>query len=228
MNTILSCENIYRSFEKANTKKLEILKGISLSIEFKKISIIVGASGAGKSTLMHILGGLDRPDSGKVLIEDVDIFKLSDDQLARYRGKKIGFVFQFHHLLPEFTAIENVNIPQMILGKPLKEINERSNYLLEIVGLKDRLEHKPAELSGGEQQRVAVARALANNPILILADEPTGNLDSVNSQMIHEMFIELRDKLDQTFLIVTHNSELVKIADNILEMKDGVTASKIY
>lgn len=221
MNTILKAETIYKSFVKSKEQKLEILKGISLELEANKITEIVGASGAGKSTLLHILSGLDTPDSGKVEIEGTDIFKLSDEKLSKFRNKNIGFIFQFHHLLPEFTALENVSIPMMINGISLKNSLKKSEELLETVGLKERFEHKPAELSGGEAQRVAVARALANNPKIIFADEPTGNLDSNNSEMMHNLFVELKDKLGLTFLIVTHNPELVKLADKVLEMKDG-------
>jgi len=221
MNTILKAENIYKSFVKSKEQKLDILKGISLKLEVNKITEIVGASGAGKSTLLHILSGLDTPDTGKVEIEGTEIFKLSDDKLSKFRNKNIGFIFQFHHLLPEFTALENVSIPMMINGISLKNSLKKSEELLETVGLKERFEHKPAELSGGEAQRVAVARALANNPKIIFADEPTGNLDSANSEIMHNLFVELKEKLGLTFLIVTHNPELVKLADTVLEMKDG-------
>jgi lipoprotein-releasing system ATP-binding protein len=199
-----------------------VLKSISFEIEANKISVIVGASGAGKSTLLHLLGGLDRPDSGKVFYEQKNIFDFNNDKLAKFRNENMGFVFQFHHLLPEFTAMENVSIPQMIKGISLKSASENSLKLLEIVGLRDRTEHKPAELSGGEQQRVAVARALANNPKIIFADEPTGNLDSANSESIHKLLFDLRDNFKKTFVIVTHNPELMKLADVIFEIKDGV------
>ena len=221
MNTILKAENIFKSFVKSKEQKLEILKGISLELEANKITEIVGASGAGKSTLLHILSGLDTPDSGKAEIEGTEIFKLSDEKLSKFRNKNIGFIFQFHHLLPEFTALENVSIPMMINGISLKNSLKKSEELLKTVGLQERFEHKPAELSGGEAQRVAVARALANNPKIIFADEPTGNLDSANSEMMHKLFVELKEKLGLTFLIVTHNSELVKLADTVWEMKDG-------
>jgi len=206
--------------------KLDVLKDISVDIEENKISVIVGASGAGKSTLLHLLGGLDRPDDGKVFYEQKNIFEFNDDRLAKFRNENMGFVFQFHHLLPEFTAIENVAIPQMINGKNLKTAIYDSKKLLDVVGLKQREEHKPAELSGGEQQRVAVARALANNPKIIFADEPTGNLDSANSESIHKLLFELRDKLNKTFVIVTHNPDLMKLADVIFEIKDGVIIRK--
>lgn len=218
---ILHAENINKSYRIGKNRTLEVLKSISLEIVTNKISVIIGASGAGKSTLLHILGALDRPDTGKVIYGKEDIFKLSNDKLAKFRNKKIGFVFQFHHLLPEFTAVENVAIPIMINGTSLKESLEISKKLLTSVGLEERFNHKPAELSGGEQQRVAVARALANEPDIIFADEPTGNLDSENSEEIHKIFIELRDKMNKTFVIVTHNTSLVKLADRVFEMKDG-------
>ena len=186
------------------------------------ISVIVGASGAGKSTLLHILSGLDNADEGEVKIKGTNIFSLSDDKLSKFRNKHIGFVFQFHHLLPEFDAIENVAIPLMIFGETKLNSAKRAEELLALVGMSERLHHKPAELSGGEQQRVAVARALANNPDIIFADEPTGNLDSVNSEALHKLFVKLRDELKVTFLIVTHNQQLVGLGDKVFEMKDGV------
>ncbi|PKL88808.1 MAG: lipoprotein-releasing system ATP-binding protein LolD [Ignavibacteriae bacterium HGW-Ignavibacteriae-2] len=222
MSIILSCNNIERRFLKGKNESLQILKGVSLEIETNKITVIVGASGAGKSTLLHILGGLDKPTAGTVLLNSKELYKLDDFSLADILNKDIGFVFQFHHLLPEFSALENINIPQMIAGKKIKEASERSRELLEIVGLSERSDHKPSELSGGEQQRVAVARALANNPKIILADEPTGNLDTANSTVIHELFIKLKNEYNQTLLVVTHNPELVKIADRVIEMKDGL------
>ena len=218
---ILRTENIVKSYQNTKNTRLEVLRSVNIEVESNKISVIVGASGAGKSTLLHIMGGLDRPDSGSVYFNDQNIFELADDKLARFRNKNIGFVFQFHHLLPEFTALENVCIPQMIMGKSLNTASEKAGELLEAVGMSDRLNHKPAELSGGEQQRVAVARALANDPDLILADEPTGNLDSENSDAVHRILIDLRDKMGKTFVIVTHNPGLVDLADNLCEMKDG-------
>ncbi len=226
MNIILSSENISKSYQSAKKVKLEVLKSISVEIEANKISVIVGASGAGKSTLLHLLGGLDRPDSGSVFYEQKNIFDFNNDKLAKFRNENMGFVFQFHHLLPEFTAIENVAIPQMIKGTNLKNALANSTKLLEIVGLSERAEHKPAELSGGEQQRVAVARALANNPKIILADEPTGNLDSANSEAIHKLLFELRDNFKKTFVIVTHNPALMELADVIFEIKDGLINQK--
>lgn len=226
MNIILSSENISKSYQSAKKVKLEVLKSISVKIEANKISVIVGASGAGKSTLLHLLGGLDRPDTGSVFYEQKNIFDFNNDKLAKFRNENMGFVFQFHHLLPEFTALENVSIPQMIKGVSLKSASENSIRLLEIVGLKDRSEHKPAELSGGEQQRVAFARALANDPKIIFADEPTGNLDSANSDSIHKLLFDLRDNFKKTFVIVTHNPALMELADVIFEIKDGVIKQK--
>jgi lipoprotein-releasing system ATP-binding protein len=221
VNKLISANNLIKSYQNIKRMKLEVLKSVSLDIISKNISVIIGASGAGKSTLLHLLAGLDRPDSGNVFYNDQDIFKLSDDKLARFRNKNVGLVFQFHHLLPEFTAIENIAIPQMIDGKSLNTASQRAKELLESVGLTERADHKPAELSGGEQQRVAVARALANDPEVIFADEPTGNLDSANSESIHNLIVELRDKFKKTFVIVTHNKGLVKLADKVFEMKDG-------
>lgn len=218
---ILKTENIRKSYESLDKKKFEVLKGISINISKNKITVIMGASGAGKSTLLHIISGLDRPDTGSVSFEGSDILKFSDEKLASFRNKNIGFVFQFHHLLPEFTAAENVAIPLMINNISLSEALSKAKFLLRQVGLEDRTEHKPAELSGGEQQRVAVARALANDPEIIFADEPTGNLDSVNSEAINRLFVELRDKFRKTLVIVTHNPDLMKLADEVFEMKDG-------
>lgn len=223
---ILKTNNIIKSFQTTKKVKLDVLKGISLEIQKEKITIIVGASGAGKSTLLHLLGGLDRPDSGEVYYDDKDIFTFSEDKLAKFRNKNVGFIFQFHHLLPEFTALENVMIPQLIDGIKLVKAKSKSEELLNTVGLTERLDHKPAELSGGEQQRVAVARALANNPKIIFADEPTGNLDSVNSEEIHKLILDLKTNLGVTFVIVTHNQSLVNLADHIYEIKDGKIALK--
>lgn len=224
-NYIIEAKDLIKSYYKTKEKKIDVLKGISLNVEEKKITIIYGASGAGKSTLLHILSGLDLPDSGEVKIKGINIFKMSDDKLSQFRNQHIGFVFQFHHLLPEFNALENVAIPMMINGTTFKKASERAEELLELVGLEDRIHHKPSELSGGEQQRVAVARALANNPSIIFADEPTGNLDSQNSEVIHNLFVELNNKLGITFLIVSHNPELIKLGNFIYEMKDGLIFS---
>ena len=220
-NELITANNLVKSYQNNKKVKLEVLKSVSLEIISNNISVIIGASGAGKSTLLHLLTGLDRPDSGNVLYNELDIFKFSDDKLAHFRNKNVGLVFQFHHLLPEFTALENVAIPQMIEGKSLNSASKKAKELLESVGLTERIDHKPAELSGGEQQRVAVARALANDPEVIFADEPTGNLDSANSDAIHNLIVELRDKYNKTFVIVTHNKGLVKLADKVFEMKDG-------
>lgn len=221
MNKILEAKNISKAFKKTKTQRLEVLKNIDLDIETNKLTIIVGASGAGKSTLLHILSGLDTPDSGTVSIKGTNIASLKEDKLAKFRNEHIGFVFQFHHLLPEFTALENIALPQMVNGKSLKEATRNSEELLKSVGLIDRKDHKPAELSGGEQQRIAVARALANNPDIIFADEPSGNLDSKNSEILHKLFIDLKEQRGITFLMVTHNPELVALGDRVLEMKDG-------
>lgn len=218
---ILEAKNIHKSFYKQNDIKLEILKGVSLQVESGKISVIIGASGAGKSTLLHILSGLDNADNGEVIIKKTNIFLLSDDKLSKFRNKQIGFVFQFHHLLPEFDALENVAIPIMVSGETKIKSLKRAQELLSLVGLSERTHHKPSELSGGEQQRVAVARALANNPDIIFADEPTGNLDSQNSDMLHQLFVDLKIKLGLTFLIVTHNPNLMNLGDVVFEMKDG-------
>lgn len=227
MSYIIKAEDIHKSFTTINEVTLKVLKGISIEIEQEKISVIIGASGAGKSTLLHILSGLDKPDSGKVFFDGEEIFKYSDERLSKFRNKNIGFIFQFHHLLPEFTAVENVAIPMMIQGSSISDSVKRAKEILSSVGLADRSEHKPAELSGGEQQRVAVARALANNPKIIFADEPTGNLDSENSESIHKLIFELRDRLKITFIIVTHNPGLVNLADTVFEMKDGLLKSKV-
>jgi lipoprotein-releasing system ATP-binding protein len=218
---ILTAQDIHKTFKTNQKSTLEVLKGISLEIIRNKITVIVGASGAGKSTLLHIISGLDRPDSGSVNINNQNIFKLSEDKLAAFRNKHIGFVFQFHYLLPEFSALENVAIPLMINNQNQKNAFEKGKELLERIGLGNRMDHKPAELSGGEQQRIAVARSLVNDPEIIFADEPTGNLDSQNSNSVHQMFIDLRDNYNKTFVIVTHNPELVKLSDVVYEMKDG-------
>jgi len=200
---------------------LPVLKGIDLEISKGEVVAIVGASGAGKSTLLHILGTLDAPDKGKVFIQDKDVFGQSSKSLAAFRNKSIGFVFQFHNLLPEFSAIENAMIPGLIGQRDDKKVKERAIVLLEMLGLKDRMDHKPSELSGGEQQRVAVARAMINSPDLILADEPSGNLDSKNAVDLHTLFFQLRKDIGQTFIIVTHNEELAGMSDRKIELKDG-------
>ena len=200
---------------------LQVLKDISLEVQTSQVVTIVGPSGAGKSTLLHLIGTLDRPDKGEIVIDGVKIHALTDDQLSDFRSAHIGFVFQFHHLLPEFTAIENVMLPMLIAGQSRQDAQQRARELLGFLKLDDRVGHKPSELSGGEQQRVAVARALANNPDLILADEPSGNLDTENAQKLHQLFFELRDRFHQTFIIVTHNEELAKLSDRRIVMRDG-------
>lgn len=226
MNIILEAKNIYKSYKNNSNNILTVLKDVSLTINKNEITVIVGASGSGKSTLLHILSGLDEPDSGEVLFFGNNIHKLNNEQLSLFRNKNIGFVFQFHHLLPEFTAIENVAIPYMVDGKSLKSALLRAEEIMTLVGLLERLHHKPAELSGGEQQRVAIARALINNPSIIFADEPTGNLDSVNGESIHQLFLKLKNEMNLTFVIVTHNSDLIKLADTIFEIKDGIVQKK--
>ena len=223
---VLKGNNIFKSFQTSKKTMLDVLKGVSLEVESGKITVIVGASGAGKSTLLHLLGGLDKPDSGEVFYDNSNIFKLSDDKLAQFRNKNVGFVFQFHHLLPEFTALENVMISQMISRTKINQAKTRSEELLGKVGLTERADHKPAALSGGEQQRVAVARALANNPKIIFADEPTGNLDSANSEEIHKLILKLKNESGMTFVIVTHNPNLVALADKIYEIRDGKISLK--
>ncbi len=209
-------KNIYKKFN-----DLEILRGVDLEIKQAEIVSIVGSSGAGKTTLLTILGTLDRPSAGEVRINNVEVSKLNDKKLAAFRNQNIGFVFQFHQLLPEFNAIENICIPALIAKKSKKEAEKRAEELLELFNLKERSLHKPSELSGGEQQRVAVARALINNPKVIFADEPSGNLDSKNAEELHQLFFRLRDNFNQTFVIVTHNNDLAKMADRTLVMRDG-------
>lgn len=213
---MITAKNIYKSYE-----TLDVLKDVTLAIGKGEIISIVGASGAGKTTLLHILGTLDRANKGSLQINNIAISTLGDKKLAEFRNKNIGFVFQFHHLLPEFTALENVCIPAFIAGTSQSIAEERAKELLVFLGLKDRMNHKPNELSGGEQQRVAVARALINNPVVILADEPSGNLDSTTAKELHQLFFTLREKFNQTFVIVTHNEELANMADRKFVMRDG-------
>ncbi len=213
---IINAADIHKSYG-----KLKVLKGVYLRVKKGEIVSIVGESGAGKTTLLHITGTLDRCDKGIIEIGGINVFNYNDRQLSDFRNRSIGFVFQFHHLLPEFTALENVCIPALIARKPKKQVVGEAKELLGLMGLSEREEHKPGELSGGEQQRVAVARALINNPAVVLADEPSGNLDSKNSKELHEMFFSLRKKLNQTFVIVTHNKVLAQMADRIVTLHDG-------
>jgi lipoprotein-releasing system ATP-binding protein len=213
---MLKAENITKNYE-----QLAVLKGVDITVQKAEIVSIVGSSGAGKSTLLHILGTLDSADSGNIFINNQQVSLLKGRELAAFRNKHIGFVFQFHHLLPEFSAIENVSIPGWIAGRKKKEVRADAIALLKRLGLADRMENKPQQLSGGEQQRVAVARALINQPLIVFADEPTGNLDSKNAKELHELFVSLRDDFKQTFLIVTHNEDLAAMSDRRLYMKDG-------
>jgi len=213
---MLIAKGIHKSYG-----SLEVLKGVDLEISKGEIVSIVGASGAGKSTLLHLLGTLDRPDCGELFLYDQNLLQLQGDALAEFRNSRIGFIFQFHNLLPEFTALENICIPGFIQGREEKELAKRAEELAEILGIRHRLEHKPSELSGGEQQRVAVARALINSPDLVFADEPSGNLDTSNARALHDLFFKLRDTFQLSFVIVTHNEELATKADRKVVMKDG-------
>jgi lipoprotein-releasing system ATP-binding protein len=214
---MIKASGIYKSYG-----ALPVLKGIDMEVKKGEVISIVGASGAGKSTLLHIIGTLDTPDLGSVAIDGQHVFQQSSTSLAAFRNRAIGFVFQFHNLLPEFSALENVMIPGLIGKKNLNEVKKRATEVMDLLGIGHRLEHKPSELSGGEQQRTAVARALINEPALILADEPSGNLDSKNATELHQLFFDLRKKLNQTFIIVTHNQEFAAMADRVVEIKDGM------
>ena len=220
-NEIIKTENLVKEYRISKDKTLRVLNKVNLNIFESEIVSIVGASGAGKSTLLHLIGALDKPTEGLVFYEGENIFNLSSDALAKFRNTKIGFVFQFHHLLPEFNAIENVSLAAMISGKAFNDVRERAKILLEDVGLGDRLEHRPSELSGGEAQRVAIARALINSPGVILADEPTGNLDTKNSDEIIKLIFQLREKYKKTFVIVTHNEKFASMMDRTHKMVDG-------
>jgi lipoprotein-releasing system ATP-binding protein len=216
-STIISATGVRKSYG-----TLPVLKGIDMDVAEQEVVAIVGASGAGKSTLLHILGTLDSPDQGQVLIGGKDVFAMSASSLAAFRNQSVGFVFQFHNLLPEFSAIENVMIPALIARQDEAVARKRSQELLALLSMDHRKDHKPSEMSGGEQQRIAVARALVNSPALVLADEPSGNLDSKNAAELHNLFFSLREQLKQTFIIVTHNMEFARMADRIIEVKDGV------
>lgn len=214
---MISGKNIHKAYG-----TVQVLKGVDIDITRGAVVSIVGPSGSGKSTLLHILGTLDKPDTGSMMMNNIPVSTLSGKQLAAFRNKNIGFVFQFHHLLPEFSALENVCIPAWLSGRRKKEVAREARELLAILGVDHRLDNKPNELSGGEQQRVAVARALINQPDIVFADEPTGNLDTTNARELHRLFFDLRDRLQQTFLIVTHNEELATLSDRTLHMKDGL------
>lgn len=213
---MLVAEGIYKNYG-----ELKILQGVDISVKEGEIVSIVGSSGAGKTTLLQILGTLDKPDQGKISINGIDLLSLSGNKMAAFRNSQIGFIFQFHQLLPEFNAYENVMLPALILGLSKKEASEQAKNLLSKIGLESRFNHRPSELSGGEQQRIAVCRSLINKPKVIFADEPSGNLDTKNARELHELFFNLRDEFKQTFVIVTHNEELAKMADRSLSMRDG-------
>ena len=226
MKAIIKVENLVKHYD-SGPQKVEVLKGISFDVKPAEVVVIKGPSGVGKSTLLHIIGALDLPTSGKVWLDGQDINSFSNSELARFRNKSVGFVFQFHHLLPEFTAFENVLIPSFMHEPLTKEKEEYARYLLEEVGLGHRLEHKPNELSGGEQQRVAVARALINKPKVVLADEPTGNLDRKNSEMLYDLMLSLNKKFNQTLIIVTHDEHMTLKAGRIIELDDGQIVKEI-
>ena len=218
---MLSVKNLFKKYI-----NFTVVNDVSLHVGKGEIVSIVGPSGAGKSTLLHLIGALDKPDNGSVLIEGTDILQLPSKKQAKFRNSHIGFVFQFHHLLPEFSAIENVSVPLWIKGSSKKEALQQAEEMLNVVGLGNRLDNKPSELSGGEQQRVAIARALITKPSIIMADEPTGNLDTANAQSVHKLFLELRDKFGQTFIMITHNDALAKMTDRTLTMQDGKIVSE--
>jgi lipoprotein-releasing system ATP-binding protein len=220
MSDILTTKKLYKTYENG-PQKVEVIKGIDFHLKRGEVVVIIGPSGVGKSTLLHLIGGLDKPSSGEVLIDNQNIFLLSDRDRAYFRNKYIGFVFQFHHLLPEFTALENVSLPGIMYDNQVSAVEKSAASILAEVGLSHRLDHRPSQLSGGEQQRVAVARALINKPRLVLADEPTGNLDKQNSESLYRLILELNKKLSQTFIIVTHNDMMASQADRVIELEDG-------
>ena len=219
---LLQARNLWKSYPTGSSEKLDVLRGVDLTVEKGEIVAIVGESGSGKSTLLHVIGTLDRPTKGEVLHGGTDVFVMDDEALADFRNSAIGFVFQFHHLLPEFDAVENVAMPALIQGRSLDDAKPRAQELLEAVGLGERMHHRPSALSGGEQQRVAVARALMNEPALILADEPTGNVDATTAEALHEEILRLSRSMGQTFILVTHNPVLAGIADRVLRLRHGV------
>lgn len=218
---LLRAEALHKEYPMGKDQRLHVIKGLDIEVREGEIAVIVGPSGSGKSTLLHLLGGLDHPSSGKVVVDNFDLSLLSEEELAAFRNKTLGFIFQFHHLLPEFTALENVAMPALIRGEKIQAAKSRAVALIEEVGLGERIEHKPSELSGGEQQRVAVARALMNDPRLVLADEPSGNLDEDNSQKLHQLLADLAQKRGLTFVIATHNLDLTKRAHRVLQLVDG-------
>ena len=220
MSKLLITRQLIKTYSNG-PQEVRVLKGIDLEINRGAVAVIIGPSGVGKSTLLHLVGGLDKPTSGEVIVDEKNIFTLSEEERALFRNRSIGFVFQFHHLLPEFTALENVMIPVMMYKHDIKFIENEARRLLNEVGLTDRLHHRPSQLSGGEQQRVAVARALVNKPSLVLADEPTGNLDKQNSESLYRLILNLNSKFNQTFLIVTHNEMMAKQASKVIELEDG-------
>ncbi len=224
---LLHAEGIHKTYS-GKTEPVNVLQGVDIAIHRDDITAIVGASGSGKSTLLHILGGLDRPDKGTIRFRKNDIAQMDDEALARFRNRNIGFVFQFHHLLPEFTALENVFMPGLIAGKPMPEIRKRAEHLLDETGLKDRMDHRPTELSGGEQQRVAVARALMNEPEIIMADEPTGNLDERNTEKLLDLLLALKTKEGTAIVLITHDYRIAGITPSVYELKEGkLTANKV-
>ncbi len=218
---LLDVENLVKHYETGGEAPLEVLRGISLEVEAGNIVAVMGESGTGKSTLLHLLGALDRPTSGTVRYEGEDLFQKSDEELARFRNRHVGFVFQFHHLLPEFSALENVAMPALVQQKLFDEVRDRAAGLLDTLGLAERMDHRPSALSGGEKQRVAMARALMNEPGLVLADEPTGNLDARTAEPLHDEILRLSDQMNQTFVIATHNPALASIARHILRIEEG-------